>query len=170
MLSRLQRSFNSERQAGRDPTMTQLCFLFAEFAELIHWNRLDWRADPWLYRTIRHGIIKLLDAFQPAGKGKVPELWRRFRGEGIAGLFPATKKEREQVTRSPEAMAEHMVRLVLLDVIRPIPRHKRWDVTEVVPENRKLLERHLADLENSYYGMTHARRILLKPKPRGRKS
>ena len=172
LLDRLQRSFESERQAGRDPTMTQLCFLFVELAELVHFNRIDWHSDPWLYRTIKQGIVKLFDAFQPQGKGEMPELWKRFRDEGVpGGLFPATKKERERITASPEAMAQHIVRLVLLDVLRPVPRHKRWEpyFPKLRPDTQKWFGRHLADLEGSYHGMVRAREILLKPKSRGRK-
>jgi hypothetical protein len=164
LLDRLQRSFDGERQTGRDPTMTQFCFLFVELAELVHFHRMtDWRSDPWLYRTIKQGIVKLLDVFQPPGKGEMPELWRRFRDEGVPGLFPATKKERERITASPEAMAQWLVALLLLDVLRPVARHKRWEpyVPKVPPHLQKLFGRYLADLESSYHGKVRARDVLL---------
>ena len=70
LLSRLQGSFNREREKSRDPAMRALCFLFSELAVAVHGNmpEPDWRSDPFLFRTIKIGIAKLLNALEPKGQ------------------------------------------------------------------------------------------------------
>jgi hypothetical protein len=174
LLYRLQNSFNRERDEARDPAMRAFSFLFSELAQVIGANpelAPEWRFDPWLFQTFMLAVPKLLDRFRPAGKMKLPEFWQFIRETPDIEGLPATKEEREKITDSPEAMANHAVQKVLSDFNNPQQaKHllEGWRGLEgrlAKPSHRRIAGDLTRKWEATYYGMTDAQRDLaLKPK------
>ena len=172
MLARLDSSLNRDRNKAVDPAMRALCFLISSLARSIHWNKPNWRADPFLFRAIKIGIGKLLDALEPGGEMKLPGFWRAcvdyWDGSGenevlakardvlLAGIIPAIQ--------SPEAMADYAVRETLQKYVSPRPQG--LEVLEVlkvvasVPEYKEIGGKILKHQEDLYYGMKDARNDL----------
>ena len=122
LLWRAKMSFDRDRHLSRDRALRAFCFLFSELIQAICINAKpvsDWRFDPWLFQTFKLAVVKLLDRFQPAGKIKLPEPWQFFREMPDVEGYPPNKKVREQITQSPEAMADCAVHKVLSDFADP---------------------------------------------------
>ena len=154
LLTRLEASFDRDTDLPRDPSMRAFCYLFSQLAESIHLNTDNWRSDPWLFRAVQLAIGKLLDAFKPAGKVKRTDFWEFLR-QGNAPELSITKEMRQVMTRSPEAMADHMVKRLLLEFAKPVPRHKLWRASEhkiADPDDRRMFGLLMADWSNTFYG------------------
>ena len=101
LLRRLRESFHRERDKARDPAMRALCFLMAETAHhAVGYHKIkphppkgltleeaalgeitleeipmfDWRSNPFFYRAFKIAFIKLLNALEPQGEIKPPEV------------------------------------------------------------------------------------------------
>jgi hypothetical protein len=163
LLARLNSSFNQDRSKAVDPAMRALCFLFSSLAYAVHWNMPNWRSDKFLFRAIKVGINKLLDALEPSGEMRPPDFWRVFAdmpiGEGMLEgnevLIKMRDAVRDSITlaiQSPEAMADYAVRVILENYTSPRPQN--W---EALKEIRDSLLKHQ---EHFYYGMQDAKRDL----------
>lgn len=115
-------------------------------------------------------VAKLLDRFQPAGETKLPQWWRFVReSPSVEGIL-FNKEERERITESPEAMAEHAVQRVLWSFDSP---QRLWDaykglsgMEEKFPSDVRPFANRLTQVWGEiYYGMDQARRDLA-PKSR----
>jgi hypothetical protein len=179
MLARLDSSLNRDRNKAVDPAMRALCFLFSQLAYSIHWNMPNWRSDRFLFKAIKIGITKLLDALEPSGQIKLPDFWKVHAAwvtdesafEGNESLMKALAAMRESVIpaiQSPESMADYAVREILKDYHSPQPQKKWEDIrdtwsamgglaAELGPENHG---RVLKQREDLYYGMNNARKDL----------
>jgi hypothetical protein len=162
LLARLDWSFKEDRKNYRDPAARAFCFLFSELAELVHWNLPNWETNRFLFRAFKFGISKLLGAFEPGGKIKAPP-----------GLIMGPVDRIARVTRSPAALADYAVSVVLANYNRQTPSYqelgrparKLESLTGMVGLASEIMRKE----ENVYYGMNQARKALTL-KPRGRKS
>jgi hypothetical protein len=168
VLSRLDGSLNRERDKATDRPMRAICFLISSLAYSVHWNMPNWRSDPFLFRAIRIGIDKLLDALEPAGEMKLPEFWKTYANslndalfkehEILAKVQDAMRKTIIPATTSPEGMADYAVWSTLQHYNAPRPPSdsetlRRFVSKEIVDNVRK-------HQENLNYGMADARKDL----------
>ena len=147
LMRRLQDSFTRDRDKARDPAMRALSFLFSELAEDVHLGVPRWRSDPFLYRAVKVGIGRLLDALEPPGEVKAPKRWKEafanFAKDRIFDGRMPVKAWMDQILASPEALAGHAVSTVM------------------VPFNSThMLRLSTMQVEYSKYGMASARRDL----------
>ena len=117
VLRRLNSSLSRERNEAGDRATRALCFLISSLAYAVHWNMPNWRSDRFLFRAVKIGIGKLLDALpEPTGEMETPRfrtahadtLLGKSPGEGSPALTAALNAMREQIRtalQSPEAMA-----------------------------------------------------------------
>jgi hypothetical protein len=165
MLTRLDGSLNKDRNKAVDPAMRALCFLFSSLAYAVHWNMPNWRSDRFLFRGIKIGIGKLLDALEPSGEIKLPDFWRAAHAAAIdESMSELTKAWPESIIpaiQSPEAMADHAVRVTLQNYASPRPQN--WDALRSfasMPEYQEIGGKVLKHQEDLYYGMKDARKDL----------
>ena len=179
LIARASASFERDRNQSRDRALRAFCFLFSELVQAICPRDFpdkripDWRFDPWLFQAFRLAVAKLLGRFQPSGEMKLPEFWQIIRDESDIEGFPPMKKEREQMTHSPDAMADYAVHRVLSDFADPrqVGRwHREWKRSEEAsePSVRQVLDYQIREWGTTYYGMNQAQRDLAS-KPKGRK-
>ncbi len=168
LLARLERSFSEGRERDRSRALQAFCFLFSEALQTICVDleiKPNWRFDPWLFAAFKLAVGKILDRFQPSGKKKLPEFWQFFAQADVEG-FPMRKEEREQITRSPEAMAEYAVRKVLSDFTdtqRVEQFYKGFKVSEETmndPRTKQIFGQLAKQWESTHYDMSKARRDL----------
>jgi hypothetical protein len=171
LLWRAKLSFDRDRDLSRGRALRAFCFLFSELAQVICVNmelNPDWRFDPWLFRAVKLAISKLLDRFEPGGKMKLPEFWQQFRDADMESIgYPVTRQEREEMTESPEAMADHAVQTVLSDFNNP-RRARLWfkglKDSKATKDRDSILRRVTNDMvqryETTFYGMGQAQRDL----------
>jgi Arc-like DNA binding dprotein len=118
LLRRLQDSFTQDRDRARDPAMRALCFLFSELAENAHLGVRGWRSDPFLFRAVKIGIGRLLDALEPPGEVKASSRWKEafanFAKDRIFEGHMPVKAWMDQISASPEALAGHAVSAVMV--------------------------------------------------------
>jgi hypothetical protein len=171
LIARAEASFGRDRDQSRDRALRAFCFLFSELQRVVCVDpELDWRSDPWLFQAFKLAVAKLLDRFQPAGETKLPQWWRFVReSPSVEGIL-FNKEERERITESPEAMAEHAVQRVLWSFDSP---QRLWDaykglsgMEEKFPSDVRPFANRLTQVWGEiYYGMDQARRDLA-PKSR----
>jgi hypothetical protein len=171
LIARASASFERDRDQSRDRALRAFCFLFSELVQAIcprdfpDERILDWRFDPWLFQAFRLAVAKLLDRFQPNGEMKLPEFWQVIRDAPDIGGLPPMKAEREQMTQSPEAMADYAVQRILSDFADP-QQVKRWYREWKRPEEasdpyvQRVLDYQIKEWGTTYYGMTDAQRDL----------
>jgi hypothetical protein len=161
LLRRLDWSFDEDKKNYRDRAVKAFCFLFSELAQLVHWNIPDWQTNPFLFKAFKIGVPQLLEAFEPSGKIKAPQ-----------GLVMGPPDRINRVTRSPAALAEYAVSVVLANYSRQSPSHRELDGPakrlESITGKSGLASEIMQTEENTYYGMDQARRDLSFR--RGRKS
>jgi hypothetical protein len=170
ILLRLRTSLNNEREERRSPAMRALCFLIAQLADHIVGPILigegkdgergeiavyDWRADPFFYKAFKIAVGQLLDALDPPGPIKTPEI---FISEGQPD---ASTRRYLASFENPEDRAQYSVDLVLA-AFRGL---SQWS-TETREEQRKLVTEYgLQLLIREFYGMPDAARDLaVKPR------
>jgi Arc-like DNA binding domain len=189
LLTRLRRSLDEDRKNYRDPATKALCFLFSELADYIHHGTPDWRSDPFLFKSFKLGVAKLLDNLpEPAGKLETPPLLRtmhkQYSTDDPMNQTEFFRNERESIARrmkSPEALAEFAVERTLAGYFKTDPRYADWkswregwepsrEKLDSIPDvPREFFSKYLRQQDNIYYGMEQARNAL-SLKPRGRKS
>jgi len=181
ILGRLRRSLAREREEAHDPAFRAFCFLFSEIVGPISAAPKDhpgWQFDPWSYRVFKLGVRKILDHFEPAGKMKVPELWRLL-SEFTEGVAPPkqkdfVKKKFRRLMESPGNMADFLANRVLESISDPLLGRTQYHFysTESGEEIEIELTKEMTEGdEASYYGMIDARRDLAsRRKPQGEKS
>jgi hypothetical protein len=169
-MSRLDNSLKKDRDKAADPAMRALNFLFSSLAYSVHWNMPNWRSNLFLFRAIKIGVGKLLDALEPSGEPKLPDFWRVFADHLNAGpeSSPAWAEVqsaiREDILRaiaSPEAMADYAAKVTLLELASP--RSRNWDTLQALASNPDLQEigrKILKHQEDLFYGMKDAKRDL----------
>jgi hypothetical protein len=181
LLRRLKESFDQDRKNYRDPATQALCFLFADLAENVHGGTPNWQSDPFLFKSFKLGVARLLDNLpEPAGKVESPLLLRAMLDQ-LSTDDPMNQKEfvrneRERISRkikSPEALAEVAADTTLSNYFKPSQHYKDWEPwreeLDADAEIPGLFSKLLRHQENTYYGMEQARNAL-SLKPRGRKS
>jgi Arc-like DNA binding domain len=173
LLSRLNISLSKDRNEAGDRATRALCFLISSMAYAVHWNMPNWRSDRFLFKAVKIGIGKLLDALpEPTGEMEPPDFRRahvdRLFGEttveGDPTLTQALNAMNEQIRaalQSPEAMANYAVSTTLQNYASPRPQN--WEALHELASKPGLQEigddilRHQEDL---YYGMEHAKEDL----------
>jgi hypothetical protein len=173
VLRRLNSSLSRERNEAGDRATRALCFLISSLAYAVHWNMPNWRSDRFLFRAVKIGIGKLLDALpEPTGEMETP----RFRtahadtllgespGEGSPALTAALNAMREQIRtalQSPEAMADYAVSTTLQSYVSPRPQN--WEALRDMastPGLQEIGEEVLRRLQDDHYGMKDAKKDL----------
>jgi hypothetical protein len=134
IIGRLQRSLSREREERRDPAMRGLCHLIAELAHHvvgIHGMRgisryeiWDWRSDAFFYRAFKLAVVRLLDALEPAGPIRPPEI---VVNKGEPDSF--TKRYIDSF-EAPETRAEDAVEFIL-DALQKVPRMTEEELREL---------------------------------------
>jgi hypothetical protein len=180
LLTRLDISLNKDRNKAVDPAMRAINFLISSLAYAVHWNMPNWRSDRFLFRAIKIGINKLLDALEPSGEMKLPDFWRAYADmlndentfEGNETLLKARDAMRKQIIeaiRSPEAMADHAVSATLQNYASPRPQknfealRENWEDMRglaSLPGWKEISGKILKHQEDLYYGMNDARKDL----------
>jgi hypothetical protein len=173
LLHRLQLSFNQDRENERVPSVRAIAFLISEIAEQIHyWLPSYWHTDPYLFRSFKLAVMKLLDALEPKGEIRVPPLMREVLKE--PSNFPGEADLIKSIAQSPEAYADEAFKRVWSNFQMPRPRSKKWaDAVRrfdtVDPDMPGIGSSVLRMQERTYYGMNDAKRDLVV-RPRRRKS
>jgi hypothetical protein len=161
ILARLNSSLGKTREKSADPTMRALCFMFSTLAGFVHMNG-SWRSDPFLFRAIKIGIGKLLDALEPQGEIKLPDFWRAFVDIPVADWMKPARESQIAATQSPEAMGAYAAWLTLENFRSPRPQN--WDILKKAASlsgrEGKIFNRLLNELQDTYYGMEDAKRDL----------
>jgi hypothetical protein len=166
MLARLNRSFSRDRDKATDPAMRALNFLFSTLAYSVHWNKPNWRSDKFLFRAIKVGICKLLDALEPSGEAALPDFWQVFASltddPASNAAIRAVREDIVKAIQSPEAMADYAVWMTLHAYLSP--RTQNWEALRGVAGmpgwDGEFDDQVLKHQENQYYGMKDARRDL----------
>jgi Arc-like DNA binding domain len=153
MLRRIQDSFHRDRDIARDPAMRALCFLIAQLAGQVAGLTdpqgrplFDWRADPFFFRAFKLAVAKVLDALEPAGEIRPPQLMldAQLQAEDRQGV--ALLKMFKATYETPEARANNAVETFMSSLMRP-SFDEEWS-------------NHTAKQEREYYGFLNARRDL----------
>ena len=135
--------------------------MFSELAELVHWNLPNWQTNRFLFRAFKIGIPTLLEAFEPGGEIKAPQ-----------GLIMGPVDRIARVTRSPAALADYAVSVVLANYNRQAPSYRELEGPAKKLESLTGMAGFAGEImrteENIYFGMQQARETLTL-KPRGRK-
>jgi hypothetical protein len=167
MLARLNKSFSRDRDKATDPAMRALNFLFSTLAYSLHWNIPNWRSDPFLFKAIKIGICKLLDALEPSGEATLPDFWQATAASltdepASDALGRAVREDILKAIQSPETMADYAVRMTLHAYLSP--RTQNWEALRGVAgmpgEDGEIGDQVLKHQENQYYGMKDAKRDL----------
>jgi hypothetical protein len=175
LLTRLNDALKKDRNKAADPAMRALCFLFSSLAYSVHWNMPNWRSDPYLFRAIKIGICKLLDALEPTGEMKLPDFWRAYAempiAEGVSGNEKMMKAVRDSILpaiQSPETMAEYALQQTLRAYASPRPEN--WEALRGLASmpgwEGDIGGKILKHQEDYYYGMKDAKRDLAVEKSR----
>jgi hypothetical protein len=166
ILLRLRISLNNDREEQRSPAMRALCFLIAQLADHIVGPKLkgegkefalyNWRADPFFYKAFKIAVGQLLDALDPPGPIKAPEI----TPENEAKLDPFLRRYIETF-KTPEARAQQSADFIIT-AFRAFPQ---WSA-ETREEQRKLVAEYGSpSLIREFYGIPDAARDLaVKPR------
>jgi hypothetical protein len=162
LLARLNSSFQRERDKAVDPAMRALNFLFSTLAYSVHWNMPNWRSDAFLFKAIKIGIAKLLDALEPGGDADLPDFWRAAATMSPDIIFRPVLEDWMRATQSPEDMADYAVRNTLHSFVSPRPLQNSEALRGLAstPGWEELGGRILRDQEGHFYGMKDAKRDL----------
>jgi hypothetical protein len=117
------------------------------------------------------------DALEPSGDASAaPETFLEVLEDAKKGE-PKMAEWFAQTIRSPDALADHAVSFVLMNYNKPPMFHETWEqgMKKIAGTKsatwQQIAERHLSELQHSYYGMVDARRALaMKPESQGGKS
>jgi hypothetical protein len=126
LLRRLQGSFDEDRATARDPAMRALCFLIAQLAGEVAGltdtkgrPAFDWRTDRFLFRAFKLALCQILDALEPSGEIRPPQLMVdavfEDSEEGLVKAFKATYE-------TPEARADQAAKTLLSQLQRANPK------------------------------------------------
>jgi hypothetical protein len=163
LLGRLQGSFRDDRDKARDPAIRALCFLIAQLAGEVSGLTdtkgrplFDWRTDRFFYKAFKLAVSQVLDALEPSGEIRPPQLIADAVFEGQEGLINAIKASYE----TPEVRADMAAKILLSQLQRADPHS---DSIRQLPQN------HRAKVESAAFGYEDARDDL-RIKPPGGKS
>jgi hypothetical protein len=128
----------------------------------------NWRSDPFLFKAIKIGIFKLLDALEPSGESTPPDFWRLAAAYEPASddkTINAVREDHIKAIQSPEAMADLAVRTTLHAYLSPQTQNPlQWEglrgVAGLPGWEGEIGRRLLKDAEDRYYGMKDAKRDL----------
>jgi hypothetical protein len=159
VIGRLRRSFAKERADRRDPAIRALTFLIAKLADNVHLGPVlekQWHRDPFLFRSFKLAVAKLLDLIEPAREGELQSPVDEKRFGHLA--------DRRQ---TPENAADEAFRILLWYLEAKVPLHERLELARklksdtdadfAVRDTGKAIEFRVT---SDFYGMEHARRDL----------
>ena len=183
LLWHLRRSFNREGELERHSSIRAFCFLISELADQIRWtagpHMGKWHSDPFLFRTFKIAVTKLLDTFEPAGEMRPPKFYEPFSKVTKHEPSLKTAKILDKTWRSPQSGAADAVRHVLSDLHRSADEPDKYrqglttlanadEVDDWLHESAKF---GLRMRDRTDYGMADVRRDLeLKAKTTGDKA
>jgi hypothetical protein len=155
VLARLGWSFRKEREERRDPTVRALCYLVSQLADVsssfAHVRGQTWVDDPFMFRTFKLAVAKVLDALEPSGQAKSP----------YASLEPGNLLF--ETYKTVESAADFTAASVLRPLFYPSPvtqdqktMLRNLDTPKVPGAGKQLLEL----MEETFYAMADARRDL----------
>jgi hypothetical protein len=143
MLSRLNRSFDRERDEQRDPALGALCYLLAKVVEIASdnaWvapgsNKRDWIYDPFVFRATKLAFSKLLDMLEPKG-----EIRPRFTEQQIREVWPAELVEQALAENSsPVAKADFAAGFIWRQLQEQVGRYRAERLSELSGEEQELV-------------------------------
>jgi hypothetical protein len=138
--------------------MRALCFLIAQMAGQVAGLTdqkgrplFHWRTDPFFFRAFKLAVAKLLDALEPVGEMRPPQLMldAQLQAEGRQGV--AAVKMFKATYETPEARANNAVETFMSFLMRP-SFDEEWS-NQTAPN-------HTAKVRREYYGFLDARRDL----------
>jgi hypothetical protein len=156
LLHRVQRTFDRERDARRDPAARALCYLLAEVITSVAFNvrPRDWRSDRFAFQTVRLAFNYLLDTLEPPGEIRAPD--RTDKGNPFAALgqlWAVPGDHRFEITQhqTPEDMARFISHVLLSRLAEEtVEPAGEWIATRTIPHSEQETE----------FGMGAARRHL----------
>jgi hypothetical protein len=174
LLWHLRRSFNRDRERERNSATRAFCFLISVLADKIRWAvgapTEEWQNNPFVFRSFKIGVAKLLDAFEPKGKIRPPPMdWfakRKEKFEKYYGLaFGKNFKKKAETWKSPTRVANEAVERTLSDLfgggMSPEDVMGFWaDDVNADASLMDLAESDIKATERTWYGMADVRRDL----------
>ena len=180
VIKRLNDSFDTGRNKGRDQTTRAICFLISEIASRLGKAALPdgWHSNPFVFRAFKIAVTQLLDALEPSGEMRSPPILSAF--EELDKTKGNSRFDRMQrgiarqwikTWRTPRIAAKTTVDDILWDLYRgPVPPDVVKDYwASVVAEDesaRAGAKLNIRAYERVWYGVLDARRDLDLAKPR----
>ena len=151
LLGRLRASFARDREQKRDPAMRALSFLISQIA--VPWVSAPgkpWVHNPFMFKTFKLGVAKLLDALEPAGQPRSP--FADFKPGNL--LFETYK--------TPESAADHLATAALRPLLQPrkLTEQDKAEIRAGTYEWPDFGDRLIEAIEDQSYGMADARHDL----------
>lgn len=174
VVSRLTNSFGIDRNKERDPAVRAICFLLAELVDKIRWasGPYEWHTSPFLFRTVKIGFAKLLDAIEPKGELPPPppmlsmaeDLKKRSKGTPLEKDATRAANEMAALWKTPQRVGAKAAENTISDLyhgaqseIETLSRLLGFEENEQV---RELATFGKARAERTHYGMSDVRRDL----------
>lgn len=158
------------RDNERDKAMRALCFVIAETAHQVVGPHVlneetkaevpmfNWRSDPFFYRAFKLAVVQILDAHEPKGEIKAPEIGMNLNPvseDATQELCSAGARYIESFN-TPEARADYTADNIL-NSLMTVPR---WSMEERDQERRRLEMIGVPSFLREFYGMADASKAL----------
>jgi len=151
VMARLSLSFRKELEERRDPAVRALCYLISQVADIsssfAHTRGRTWIDDPFMFRTFKLAVAKVLETLEPAGVAESP----------VDALTPTNLLFDKYET--VEKAADFAAATVLHPLLHPSPlltQDQKTRLRNFLPDAEWLLEL----MEDTFYAMSDARRDL----------
>jgi hypothetical protein len=159
----------ARRDRKKDRAIRAVCFLISEAAQHVGGYRPDdeknqmlkkWRTDPFFYRAFRIAISRILEALEPPGEIKPPQIKVELeidpKAEKRQG-FPEFLQSWVDSFKSPEARGKHTADYILTSLAR-IPQLSDDEIEEQIKHFRAIGSPE--SMIDEVYGMPNAARDL----------
>jgi hypothetical protein len=149
LLWHLRQSFNREDERKRDPAMRALCFLIARLADDVVGlysegkPEFSWRSDPFFFRAFKIAVAKLLDALEPKGEMRVPQIPEPFKSHAKEQTGDSLLWRFYQSYKTPEDRGQVAAEYVWGDM----QRYSQMSPHDVAEEDRRLPDEDFDPLE-----------------------
>lgn len=146
LLLRLRQSFARDVERRRQPALHALCFLIGKIAETLPPVSIEEGSehlDPFWFASFRLAVGRLLDALQPPGEVRPPELPPELLSLGV-NMFS-----------SPERVAKTAASSVLTELARPEPPALKAPLS-MPPNMLRFARRSHNQEERNFYSLIRA--------------
>jgi hypothetical protein len=158
------------RDNERDKAMRALCFVLAETAHQVVGPHVlneetraeapmfNWRSHPFFYRAFKYAVVQILDALEPRGEIKAPEIGMNLNPTYAKqdDDYSAARRRYLDSFKTPEARADYTADNILNSLMR-VPRQSMEERDE---ERRRLEMIGVPSFLREFYGMADASKAL----------